>query len=143
MTKGAQDGNVIDNSLGRQETVCAHFSSMAVSSCLSPATATRRLRVLAPPSAVPDAPLQGRGRLRETHLLLRAQARGAPRRQPLRGLRRDAAHRVVAALLAAQRPPHGGGMLNPAWPSSPASRLKNALAGRERDFDLELLALDQ
>ena len=37
----------------------------------------------------------------------------------------------------------GGGMLNPAWPSSPASRLKNAFAGRELDFDLELLALDQ
>ncbi|CAD6334772.1 unnamed protein product [Miscanthus lutarioriparius] len=38
----------------------------------------------------------------------------------------------------------GGGLLNPAaWPSSPASRLKTALAGRELDFDLELLALDQ
>ncbi|XP_066360545.1 zinc finger CCCH domain-containing protein 33-like [Miscanthus floridulus] len=37
----------------------------------------------------------------------------------------------------------GGGMLNPAWPSSPASRLKTALAGRELDFDLELLAFDQ
>ncbi|CAN6358405.1 unnamed protein product [Urochloa humidicola] len=44
-------------------------------------------------------------------------------------------------------PPNGldMGMLNvnPAWPSSPASRLKTALAGRELDFDLELLALDQ
>ncbi|KAL6594620.1 hypothetical protein ACP70R_048358 [Stipagrostis hirtigluma subsp. patula] len=43
-------------------------------------------------------------------------------------------------------PPNGldmGGMLNPAWPSSPASRLKTALGGRELDFDLELLALDQ
>ncbi|CAN6349588.1 unnamed protein product [Urochloa humidicola] len=47
-------------------------------------------------------------------------------------------------------PPNGldmGAMLggvNPAWPSSPASRLKTALAaGRELDFDLELLALDQ
>ncbi|KAL6864740.1 hypothetical protein ACP4OV_015891 [Aristida adscensionis] len=43
-------------------------------------------------------------------------------------------------------PPNGldMGMLNPAWPSSPASRLKTALGGaRELDFDLELLALDQ
>lgn len=43
-------------------------------------------------------------------------------------------------------PPNGldMGMLNPAaWPSSPAARLKTALAGRELDFDLELLALDQ
>jgi hypothetical protein len=44
-------------------------------------------------------------------------------------------------------PPNGldmGAMLNPAWPSSPASRLKTALAaGRELDLDLELLALDQ
>ncbi|KQK07846.2 zinc finger CCCH domain-containing protein 33 [Brachypodium distachyon] len=40
-------------------------------------------------------------------------------------------------------PPNGMdmGMLNPAWPSSPASsRLKTA---RELDFDLEMLALDQ
>lgn len=37
----------------------------------------------------------------------------------------------------------GTGMLNPGWPSSRASRLKTALADRELDFDLELLALDQ
>ncbi|KAL5202708.1 hypothetical protein ABZP36_013660 [Zizania latifolia] len=34
-------------------------------------------------------------------------------------------------------------MLNPGWPSSPASRLKTALGARELDFDLEMLALDQ
>jgi len=38
----------------------------------------------------------------------------------------------------------GGGVVNPVWRSSPASRrLKNALAGRELDLDLELLELDQ
>ncbi|KAJ1261419.1 hypothetical protein BS78_09G028300 [Paspalum vaginatum] len=42
-------------------------------------------------------------------------------------------------------PPNGldMAMLNPAWPSSPAARLKTALAGRDLDVDLELLALDQ
>ncbi|WVZ96059.1 hypothetical protein U9M48_041742 [Paspalum notatum var. saurae] len=43
-------------------------------------------------------------------------------------------------------PPNGGldmAMLNAAWPSSPAARLKTALAGRDLDVDLELLALDQ
>ena len=35
---------------------------------------TWSFRVLAPPGAVPDQALQGRGRLRATHLLLRAQA---------------------------------------------------------------------
>ncbi|KAG2616169.1 zinc finger CCCH domain-containing protein 33-like [Panicum virgatum] len=46
---------------------------------------------------------------------------------------------------AVSSPPNGldMGMLHPAWPSSPASRIKTALAGRELDFDLELLALDQ
>lgn len=34
-------------------------------------------------------------------------------------------------------------MMSPAWPSSPASRLKTALGARELDFDLEMLALDQ
>ncbi|KAG8084479.1 hypothetical protein GUJ93_ZPchr0010g10968 [Zizania palustris] len=44
-------------------------------------------------------------------------------------------------------PPNGfdmaAAMLNPAWPSSPASRLKTALGARELDFDLGMLALDQ
>ena len=56
-----------------------------------------------------------------------------------------AAHLLLAVGASADALSFSGlrGILIPAWPSSPGSRLNTALAGWELDFDLDLLALDQ
>ena len=70
--------------------------------------------------------------------------RMAPRRSTSRRPAVPQAVKAAHLLLAAALDFSGlRAILNPAWPSSPGSRLNTALAGRELDFDLELLALDQ
>jgi hypothetical protein len=69
----------------------------------------------------------------------------AHKRDELRAVNPSAVSVGMQPVVSSPRssPPNGQldmAMLNPAWPSSPASRLKTT---RELDFDLEMLALDQ